>query len=172
MKTTNNHMAVRIQVMIPALLFLMLSCNQYELSSASDKPLLGTVWKLEGFVSADGELDIAEPVSEKNYQLFLGPGGKAYGKSSVNHLAGKYTLDERKQALGIDLQVLTSALDTPDGRLYIGRLSKTVRYELHDNVLRLFYSEKEYLQYRPAAGGTSSLEEIPGFSGKSHGNKN
>lgn len=132
-------------------------------------PLKGTVWKLEGFGSVRGKLDIAKPALEKNYQLLLEPDGKAYGKSSVNHLAGKYTLDEEKQTLGIDLQVLTEALDTPDGRLYLERLSKIYRYELQDNILRLYYSEEEYLQYRPAADETSSLEEIPGFSGKSRG---
>jgi|GEM_PF-6591294 hypothetical protein len=167
-----NYVELRRYTIIPALLILFASCYQNKLFSSPDTPLVGTVWKLEGFGSADGELNIAEPALEKNYQLLLESGGNAYGKSSLNHLAGKYTLDEEKQTLVIDLQVLTEALDTPDGQLYLERLSKIYRYELQDNVLRLYYSEEGYLQYRPAADGTSSLEEIPGFSGKSHGNKN
>lgn len=166
-----NHTVLWAQVVIPVLLLLIASCDRYELLSSSDTSLVGTVWKLEGFGSAGGKLDIAKPVNEKNYQLLLESGSNAYGLSSANHLAGKYTLDEEKQTLGIDLHVLTYAQDTPDGLLYLERLAKTYRYELQNNVLRLYYSEKEYLQYRPAANGTSSLEKIPGFSGKSHGNK-
>lgn len=146
-----NHTVRWAQVIIPVLLFLIASCDRYELLSSSDTSLVGTVWKLEGFGSADGKLDIVKPVNEKNYQLLLESGGNAYGLSSANHLAGKYTLDEEKQTLGIDLQVLTYALDTPDGLLYLERLAKTYRYELQNNVLRLYYSENEYLQYRPAA---------------------
>lgn len=85
MKTTNNHMAVRIQVMIPALLLLMLFCDQYELSSASDKPLLGTVWKLEGFGADNGTLTallfqygiLAIPSCDRRYFF---PGKKWYGR--------------------------------------------------------------------------------------------
>ncbi len=159
MKTTNNHMAVWIQVMIPALLFFMVSCEQYELSSASNKPLVGTVWKLEGFGSPDtSALIIPQPVNEYNYQLLLESGGNAYGESSANYMAGKYMCDEEKQTLGIDMQVLTEAMDTPDGQLYIERLSKIHRYEMQGDVLRLYHPEG-YLQYRPAADD-SYMREI------------
>lgn len=87
MKTINiNHIVVRIQMIILVLLLLITSCDQYEFRTSSDAPLTGTVWKLEGFGSDGGELNTAEPVLEKNYQLLLEPDGNAYDKSSNNHL--------------------------------------------------------------------------------------
>ncbi len=112
---------------------------------------MGTVWKLEGFGSPDtGASLIAPDATGNNYQLLLQSNGKASGISSVNHLAGKYTLNEKMKALGLDLQVLTFALDTPDGQLYTKRLSEIIRYELQGNILRLYYPEGGFLQYRPS----------------------
>ena len=133
--------------------------------------LTGTAWKLEGFSSRGGEPDMLKPVSPKNYQLLFEPGGDAYGKSSTNHLRGKHTLDEEKKTIRVDMQTMTKVNETPDGKLYLDRLSKVYRYELADNVLRLYYSKAEYLQYRPAATSTSSLDEIPRFLARTEGNK-
>lgn len=114
-------------------------------------PLEGTVWKLEGFGSARRKLDIPKPTLEKNYQLLLEPDDKAYGTSSNNHLAGEYTLNEEEQSLHINVQVITAVLEMPDGNVYLSRLSKVHRYELADNILHLYYSDTDFLQYRPAA---------------------
>src|SRR5690554_3424578 len=150
MRTINtNHIVARMQIVIPALLFLIASCDQYEFRTSSDAALTGTVWKL----------DVAKPALEKNYQLLLEPDGKAYGISSVNHLGGEYTLNEEKQTLHINIQVLTSALEMPDGNVYLSRLSKVHRYELSGNILHLYYSDTDFLQYRPAADD-SHLREI------------
>lgn len=160
MKTINtSHIVARMQMVIPALLFLIASCDQYEFRTSSDAALTGTVWKLEGFGSVRAKLDIAKPALEKNYQLLLEPDGKAYGISSVNHLGGEYTLNEEKQTLHINIQVLTSALEMPDGNVYLSRLSKVHRYELSGNILHLYYSDTDFLQYRPAADD-SYLREI------------
>lgn len=167
MKTTHiNHNILKVQLIIAALPFLIANCDRSEQLLPPDQPLVGTVWKLEGFGSPDtSALIIPQPVNEYNYQLLLESGGNAYGKSSVNYMAGKYMCDEEKRTLGIDMQVLTEALDTPDGQLYIERLSKIYRYEMRGDILRLYHPEG-YLQYRPAGDNASFREKITGLFGE------
>ena len=156
-----NYVKPQMHAIILFLLILFVSCDQYELSSPTlDAPFTGTAWKLEAVVYSDIIKTIGVD-NEKSYLLLFEPDGYAYGFSYNNHLWGKYTLDEEKKTVRVDMKTMTYAMELPESELYLDHLAEVYRYELADNVLRLYYSKEEYLQYRPAADGTSPLDEIP-----------
>ncbi|HBL34091.1 MAG TPA: hypothetical protein DDZ96_09795 [Porphyromonadaceae bacterium] len=127
-------------------------------------PLKGTVWKLEGFGSSEGKLVTAKPFTIRAYQLLFEPGGKAYGISSGNHLLGEYALNDALRTIDIDIEAVTEAMERQDGYVYLERLNNAGRYEQTDNILRLYYSDTEYLQYRPAADQNYLKGIFPGLS--------
>lgn len=151
---------LQIQLFFVALLFLMASCSTNEMLSPQDTSPISKVWKLETIVSSDS-VKIFSPDNGTSYSLLFEADGNAYGISSHNHLWGKYTIEENNQAIRIDMQATTKALETHDGELYLDYLAKVYRYEMKNNNLRLYFSEKDYMRYRPVEDESYFREIIP-----------
>jgi len=161
MKTINiPHIVLRMHMIILALLFLIVSCDQNELFSSPDTPLVGTVWKLEGFGAANGTLTAAQPNDEESYLLYLQKNVNAFGTTSVNTFRAEYKVDTTLGTLTLGPLGITKINEQQDGKRYIDCLSRVTRYQYDDATLRLYYSDTDFLQYRPAADDTSFKEEI------------
>lgn len=167
MKTTHiNHNVLKVQLIIAALSFLIANCDRSEQLLPPDQSLVGTVWKLEGFGADNNTLTVAQPHNEESYLLHLQKNVNAFGITSVNTFRAEYKVDTTLGTLTIGLLGTTKINEQQDGQRYVDCLSRIKRYQHDDATLRLYYSDTEYLQYRPATDDTSFRKKITELFGE------
>lgn len=111
-------------------------------------PIIGTKWKLIGFVdSGANTIKLAEPSEGNTYTLIFGEDETVSGVTSTNQATGTYTLD------GHELQITTWGMtyinELFDGPLYLEVINKVHSYQLSAKGLILNYAPKKYLLYKP-----------------------
>ena len=115
-------------------------------------PLVGTRWKLIGFVDSKLEMiKLAEPDSSISYTLIFEIDGLLDGYTSTNRASGKYLLERNS---GNYLQISTFRPNTYinelfDGRNYIDTMNKVNYFSISTKGLSLLYEKDKYLLFKP-----------------------
>lgn len=114
-------------------------------------PLIGTQWKLVGFVDEKrSTVKLAEPVGEDTYLLTLNKNGEISGRTSTNTAFGKYSLDSDLKAVVISqFNHLTKINELYDGRNYIESMNHVFSFKLFSKGLALYYEDQKYLLFSP-----------------------
>lgn len=111
-------------------------------------PIIGTKWKLIGFVdSGANTIKLAEPSEGDTYTLIFEENGTVSGVTSTNQATGTYTLDG--QGLHITTWGMTYINELYDGPLYLKAINKVYSYQLSAKGLILNYKPQQYLLYKP-----------------------
>ena len=115
-------------------------------------PLVGTRWKLIGFVDSKLEMiKLAEPDSSISYTLIFEEDGLLDGYTSTNPASGKYLIERDS---GNYLQISTFRPNTYinelfDGRNYIDTMNKVNYFSISTKGLSLLYEKDKYLLFKP-----------------------
>lgn len=115
-------------------------------------PLIGTKWKLIGFVDSKLEMiKLAEPDSSISYTLIFEEDGLLDGYTSTNPASGKYLIERDS---GNYLQISTFRPNTYinelfDGRNYIDTMNKVNSFSISTRGLSLLYEKDKYLLFKP-----------------------
>jgi hypothetical protein len=114
-------------------------------------PLIGTTWKLVGFVDAQADtMKTAEPVGDQCYLLTFHQDGTLSGYTSTNEAGGEYEINTQTGSLIIkSFGGLTMINELFDGNRYIECMYKVTYYNLSDKNLKLYYSPTDYLLFNP-----------------------
>jgi hypothetical protein len=113
-------------------------------------PLIGTEWKLIGFVQSNNTIKMAEPDSKLCYHLHLHADGKITGMSSTNELWGEYDFGTKTSTMQIFVSAMTEINEFFDGELYIENLCTVQSYSITKKGLVLYYNDnKNYLLFKP-----------------------
>lgn len=119
--------------------------------SYANLPLIGTKWKLVGFVDEKiGRIKLAEPLDNDIYTIIFNESGRFSGKSSTNIIEGEFEFDENKATLEVKKIGGTKINEILDGRNYMSLLESSKRYEITKRGLLLLTHGKTYLLYSPS----------------------
>ncbi|SHM36975.1 hypothetical protein SAMN04488057_101238 [Cyclobacterium lianum] len=113
-------------------------------------PLIGTTWKLIGFVDEGrNRVKLPEPDGESTYLLKFNGNGEISGRTSTNSAYGRYLL-------GSDglLEILTFTNTTElnelfDGGYYIASLNDVFSFALSPKGLTLYYDSEKSMLFQP-----------------------
>lgn len=146
---------------------IFFSCSQEE-SNPMNSPLelqspYDVQWKLEGFVTVDGQgkqsLKVALYQNKSDaYLLTLRKDSTFVGTSSANNISGKYAYNTSRGTISFSLPIKydNKIAENSDGDLYMDCLSKVSRYRVFIDQLHLYYSNTQYLIYRPTPTGSTA----------------
>ena len=140
-----------IYLIIPALMLVVSSFSGCESKAPNnlDNMELCKKWKLVAFVNeSDGTNIPPQPNSPNNYWIEFNADNTLTGVSSTNDLSGGYqviTLDN--QNLNIDIHAMTEINELGYGNLFIDNLNNVYKFSVTETVLKLFYSENDYLLF-------------------------
>ena len=115
-------------------------------------PLLGTTWKLVGFVDEKaGKIKLAQPYSDHSYTLVFNEDGLLGGVTSTNESSGMYSVNSEK---GGEIEIVSFGPSTYinelyDGSLFIEAMQHVVSFEISASGLILRYEEQHYLLFQP-----------------------
>jgi len=114
-------------------------------------PLVGTQWKLIGFVDEGRErLRLAEPTNENSYTITFLTNGEFSGTTYMNGMAGKYEASEIDRSLKILEFGLTSyAGETYDSPMYTESLKNSSNFHISSKGLIIYYDVRNYLLFSP-----------------------
>jgi hypothetical protein len=114
-------------------------------------PLIGTEWKLIGFVQSNNTIKMAEPDSKQCYHLHLHADGTITGMSSTNELFGSYGFNFQSSTIEIVNLGGTKINELFDGKLYMENLRTVQSYSISKKGLALYYdNNKNYLLFKPS----------------------
>jgi hypothetical protein len=128
------------------ILFALFACMACQREKEEINPLVGTTWKLAGFV--DTQIDTIETPEHDCEHCFLlkfHEDGTLSGYTSANGAEGTYEMNTTSQSLTISFATTTEIMEAPDGLRYIECLNKVTSYTLSGNSLNLYYSPTNYL---------------------------
>lgn len=115
-------------------------------------PLIGTPWKLVGFVDGKkNRIRLVTPFRDKNYTLHFKEKGELEGFTSSNVVWSTYSLHPTKEN-GLDLSLFgpsTYAGESEEGYLYIELMKKVNFYRISRRGLELYHDPQEYLLFQP-----------------------
>jgi hypothetical protein len=116
-------------------------------------PLIGTHWKLVGFVEGKtNKIKWATPFRDKSYTLLFKEKGELEGFTSSNVVWSTYSLHPANKN-GLDLSSFgpsTYAMETEEGYLYIELMKKVNSYRISNRGLELYYDPRQYLLFQPS----------------------
>lgn len=136
---------------------LILGCSSEKSTSQSDT-LFGK-WKLISFVDTLNGTTIVESDFENTGLIFVvfNNDFSIMGDTSRNDLGGKYALnDSEKLLIFLEFYTNTEVGETDWGDLFFDKLRLNYEqssnhwinnYELSDGVLKIYYSENEYMKF-------------------------
>lgn len=112
-------------------------------------PLVGTQWKLIGFVDARRhKVKPAEPEGEGTYLLTFNENGEISGRTSTNTAFGKYSLDDDQLSI-LEFHNITEINELFDGRYYIESMNNVFSFNLSPKGLVLYYNAQKSLLFKP-----------------------
>jgi hypothetical protein len=119
--------------------------------SHASLPLIGTQWKLVGFVNgAKNKIRLAMPHGEDTYLLVFDEDGGINGRTSTNTATGRYSVDIASSKIAIsEFTHLTKINELFDGKHYIGVMNKVSAVKLSSQGLELHYDTSHYLLFQP-----------------------
>lgn len=114
-------------------------------------PLVGTRWKLIGFVDSKLEMiKLAEPDSDSNYILVFSEDGKLQGQTSTNTANGRYSLSNNSLLIS-NFTNSTEINELFDGLSYIKAMKMVNSFDITSKGLKLIYDQDKYLLFKPAS---------------------
>ena len=126
----------------------LLFCDEKALSFDRVPPGLSGVWKLVGFVSADGILREADPKDcDRCYTISFLKDGYLTGRTINNEAWALYQFN------GHNIRIrdfgMTMVGEYGDSDTYVKALKQSTRYELVSGRLRLYYNnDRDYLLFK------------------------
>lgn len=120
--------------------------------SNMDLPLIGTPWKLVGFVDGKkSRIKLATPFRDKSYTLNFKEKGILEGFTSSNVVWSTYSFHPASEN-GLDLSLFrpsTYAGETEEGYLYTELMKQVNSYRISSRGLELYYDPQQYLLFQP-----------------------
>lgn len=115
-------------------------------------PLIGTPWKLVGFVDGKkSRIKLATSFRDKSYTLNFKEKGILEGFTSSNVVWSTYSFHPASEN-GLDLSSFgpsTYAGETEEGYLYIELMKKVNSFRISNRGLELYYDPRQYLLFQP-----------------------
>jgi heat shock protein HslJ len=112
-------------------------------------PLVGTRWKLIGFVNSKLEIiKLVEPDSDSNYILVFSEDGNIQGQTSTNTANGKYSLSNNSLSIS-NFTNSTEINELFDGLSYIKAMNMVNSYDITSKGLKLIYDQDKHLLFKP-----------------------
>lgn len=114
-------------------------------------PLIGTQWKLIGFVDGRRErLRLAEPTNENSYTIIFLKNGEFSGTTYANGMVGKYEASEIDSSLKIlELGLKSFAGEIYDSPIYTESLKNSSDFSLSPKGLVLYYDSQKFMLFQP-----------------------
>jgi hypothetical protein len=113
-------------------------------------PLIGTTWKLIGFVDEQRKrVKLAEPEGESSFLLTFKENGDLSGLTSTNTAFGKFFLDNENLLKISRFNHLTKINELFDGRYYIESMNKVFSFNLSPKGLALYYDSQKFMLFKP-----------------------
>jgi heat shock protein HslJ len=120
-------------------------------------PLIGTKWKLVGFVDQKQKtIKLAMPDDwEDNFTIILNENGTVKGRTSANSAMGSYSLaiSQNNKITMHAFGIMTYVGEANDGELFIESMKKIYSYEINKKGLELVYEKNKYLLFQPYRPG-------------------
>jgi hypothetical protein len=115
-------------------------------------PLIGTPWKLVGFVDGKkNRIKLMTPFRDKSYTLNFKENGALEGFTSSNIVFTAYSFHTANEN-GLDLSLFgpsTFAGETDEGYLYTDLMKQVNSYRISSRGLELYYDPQQYLLFQP-----------------------
>lgn len=115
-------------------------------------PLIGTEWKLIGFVDGKkNKIRLVTPFRDKSYTLNFKENGALEGFTSSNVVWSTYSFHTANEN-GLDLSSFgpsTYAGESEEGYLYIKLMKKVNSFRISTRGLELYYDPQQYLLFQP-----------------------
>ena len=126
----------------------LLFCDEKVLSFDRVPPGLSGVWKLVGFVSADGTLREPDPKHcDRCYTISFLKDGRLTGRTINNEAIARYQFNGHN--ISISDFGMTKVGEYGDSDIYVEALRQSTRYELVSGRLRLYYNNNtDYLLFK------------------------
>jgi len=126
----------------------LLFCGEKALAFDRVPPGLSGVWKLVGFVSADGTLREVNPKDcDQCYTISFLKDGRLTGRTISNEAIARYQFNGHN--ISISDFGMTKVGEYGDSKTYIEALRRSTRYELVSGRLRLYYNNNtDYLLFK------------------------
>lgn len=114
-------------------------------------PLIGTQWKLIGFVDGRRErLRLTEPTNENSYTITFLTNGEFSGTTYANGMAGKYEASEIDSSLKIlEFGLKSFAGEIHDSPMYTESLKNSSDFNLSPKGLALYYDSQKFMLFKP-----------------------
>ncbi|MGV3763407.1 hypothetical protein [Parapedobacter sp.] len=113
-------------------------------------PLVGTKWKLVGFVDqTTNNVKSVQSSAADNYTLAFESNGDFAGISSTNTIMGVFSFDVSDSIMKVEKLGGTKINETPYGKQYMSLLRSTIKYEITEIGLKLHNESTIYLLYSP-----------------------
>lgn len=113
-------------------------------------PLIGTPWKLIGFVDEHRKrVKLAEPEGESSFLLTFKENSDLSGLTSTNTAYGKYFLDIDNRLKISQFNHITKINELFDGRYYIESMNNVSSFSLSPKGLKLYYDTQKFMLFKP-----------------------
>lgn len=117
--------------------------------SYASVPLIGTEWKLVGFVDGKkNRIRLVKAGDGDSFTQVFEDNGRFTGRASINLAQGEYSMTTDHLSIQ-KYHLLTEAGESPDGYLYIAAMEKVFAYRISLRGLELFYDPQKYLLFQP-----------------------
>lgn len=116
-------------------------------------PLIGTKWKLIGFVNAkSGKVDLVKDFFDESFILVIKEDGSLIGNGGANVVSGSYAFDLSTKGITIIVPLgrSTMAGSTPDEDRYVETMSKVKNFSISSKGLSIYYDAGKYLLFGQA----------------------
>src|SRR5690606_32828128 len=118
----------------------------------SSLPLIGTQWKLLGFVDAKKRrIKLAKPAGDHCFTLIFTEQGVLDGYASTNRIHGEYLFEsaEENQIRILSFGPFTYINELFDGPKYIEEMKKINFSKISPKGLEFYYDPQQYLLFQP-----------------------
>jgi hypothetical protein len=129
--------------------------SQIRLSQIPDNPdyvslpLIGTDWKLIGFVDGRrGRVKRPHSAGNNSYMLVFHENGVVSGRTITNLTHGNYSLENEKLSIS-DFREVTEAGRFPDDDYFIESVNKIFKFLISTKGLELHLDSRRYLLFEP-----------------------
>ena len=113
-------------------------------------PLVGTPWKLIGFVDEGrNRVKLAEPEGESTYLLTFNENGEISGRTSTNTVFGRYILASDSLLEILTFTNITEVNELYDGGYYIASMNDVFSFTLTPKGLALYYDSEKFMLFQP-----------------------
>jgi hypothetical protein len=134
--------------LLPAVLVLSTSIACSGNDTPKQPELMDTKWKLASFVT-NRSAKIPEPNLYNQYWLIFKGDSTLEGRTSSSVFRGAYKVNTQTSSLLITIPEGSEVLEKLEGQFFVKSLKAVRSFELQKSTLKLYYSETDYLLFKP-----------------------